>query len=278
MATGNGNRKSPSNAVKIILVIVAVVFLISWISKATTGMADSTWLNIRDGFLITFAAFLTLSIFSFLYNDNPFYKFAEHLYVGVSAAYWMCLGFWSIIVGNFVPHASKTLSTFFKVPFQEYSWFYYVAFAFGVILLMRLLPKAGWIARWPLAVIIGTTAGFNLSRYLHSDFMSQVGNTFQPLFVDWQGAGHFFSNLSLAADGQLVMSAGNWIVVVGVLCGLVYFFFSKEHKGMFGAASRLGIWILMITFGASFGYTVMGRISLLVGRITFLFDDWLSIL
>jgi len=31
------------------------------------------------------AAFLTLSIFSFLYKDNPFYKFAEHLMVGVSA-------------------------------------------------------------------------------------------------------------------------------------------------------------------------------------------------
>jgi hypothetical protein len=34
----------------------------------------------------------------------------------------------------------------------------------------------------------------------------------------------------------------------------------------------------MITFGASFGYTVMGRISLLVGRITFLLDDWLGII
>ena len=31
------------------------------------------------------AAVLTLCIFSFLYKDNPFYKFAEHLFVGVSA-------------------------------------------------------------------------------------------------------------------------------------------------------------------------------------------------
>jgi hypothetical protein len=33
----------------------------------------------------------------------------------------------------------------------------------------------------------------------------------------------------------------------------------------------------MVTFGASFGYTVMGRISLLVGRLTFLFQDWLGL-
>jgi hypothetical protein len=34
----------------------------------------------------------------------------------------------------------------------------------------------------------------------------------------------------------------------------------------------------MLTFGASFGYTVMGRISLLVGRLTFLFHDWLGLI
>jgi hypothetical protein len=31
----------------------------------------------------------------------------------------------------------------------------------------------------------------------------------------------------------------------------------------------------MITFGAAFGYTVMGRIALLAIRIEFLLDDWL---
>jgi len=30
------------------------------------------------------AAFLTLCIFSFLYKDNPFYKFAERLVAGVA--------------------------------------------------------------------------------------------------------------------------------------------------------------------------------------------------
>jgi hypothetical protein len=31
----------------------------------------------------------------------------------------------------------------------------------------------------------------------------------------------------------------------------------------------------MITFGAAFGYTVMGRIALFAIRLEFLFDDWL---
>jgi hypothetical protein len=33
------------------------------------------------------AAFLTLAIFSLLYKDNPFYKVAEHLFVGLSIGY-----------------------------------------------------------------------------------------------------------------------------------------------------------------------------------------------
>ena len=46
------------------------------------------------------AVFLTLAIFSFLYKDNPFYKIAEHLFVGVSAGYWMSMFFWTQIQPN----------------------------------------------------------------------------------------------------------------------------------------------------------------------------------
>jgi len=39
----------------------------------------------------------------------------------------------------------------------------------------------------------------------------------------------------------------------------------------------VGIWFLMVSFGASFGYTVMGRVSLLIGRVQFLIYEWLQI-
>jgi len=38
------------------------------------------------------AALLSLALFSFLYGDNVFYKLAESLFIGVSAAYWMVVG------------------------------------------------------------------------------------------------------------------------------------------------------------------------------------------
>lgn len=265
------------NTPKIVFGAVVAIFLISWIWKGSVSGGENPYLH---GFLVTLAAFLTLAIMSFLYQDNPYYKFAEHLFVGVSAAYWMCLGFWSTIVGNLIPRLSQGLSGFFKVPYIEgaYNFFFFIPVILGILLLMRLSPKGGWISRWPLAFIVGTTAGLNFVRYLRTDFINQISSTIIPLMVNWHGTGNFFSNFSLSATGQLMLIISNFVIFIGVLCGLVYFFFSKEHAGWFGKASRLGIWLLMITFGASFGYTVMGRISLLIGRITFLFKDWLGLI
>ncbi len=261
----------------IAMIAVLGLFILSWVFRSISLVAVQED-YILGGFKITFSAFLTLFILSFLYKDNPFYKFAEHLFVGVSAAFWMSMGFWTTIVGNLIPRLSRSLSEFFQVPYQpgSYNFVYFIPVILGIMLLMRLSRKHGWIARWPLAFIVGTFAGLNLVRYLRSDFIEQVSATFVPLLVNWQGLGHFFSSFNLSSSGQFVAIVGNWVIFLGVVCGIIYFFFSKEHKGAFGAASRVGIWILMITFGASFGYTVMGRISLLVGRITFLFRDWLG--
>ena len=44
-----------------------------------------------------------------------------------------------------------------------------------------------------------------------------------------------------------------------------------------GVASKLGVYFLMVGFGAGSGYTVMSRISLLIGRFLFLIENWLGI-
>jgi hypothetical protein len=68
------------------------------------------------------------------------------------------------------------------------------------------------------------------------------------------------------------------IVFVGIATTLAYFFFSKEHKGWFGKTAKVGTWFLMVFFGATFGYTVMSRISLLIGRVHFLLGDVLHVI
>jgi hypothetical protein len=71
---------------------------------------------------------------------------------------------------------------------------------------------------------------------------------------------------------------GALLLLVGVASILIYFYFSLEHRGAVGRVSQIGIVFLMVGFGASFGYTVMGRVSLLIGRFQFLFQDLPNVL
>lgn len=212
------------------------------------------------------AAFFTLFIFSFLYRDNPFYKIAESVVVGVSAAYWMVVGFWTTIVPNLLGKLAPEWINSWAMPGldTEAEYIYLVPLIMGIMLIWRLAPKGGWISRWPLAFIIGTTAGIRLIGFIHADFLGQIRNTIMSLAVYSPETGLNFWD-----------SIKNIIIVIGVLTTIVYFFFSIEHEGLVGKTAKVGIWFLMITFGAAFGYTVMGRIALLAIRMEFLMNDWL---
>lgn len=221
-----------------------------------------------EHFALWLGGFLTLGIFSFLYKDNPWYKLTEAIYIGISAGYFVVVLFWDnfyskLWVGLFPPERVNEAGEL--VDGVEPDYWLIIGGVLGLLMLMRLFPKVGWISRWPLAFIVGATAGLWLINYFASFVMVQIQDTVTPLFGADYGA-------------SLYVIVGNFVVAVGTFTGLVYFFFSKEHKGAFGSAARVGIFFLMITFGASFGYTVMSRMSLLIGRIDFLFGDWLGMI
>jgi hypothetical protein len=236
-------------------------------------------------FGIWIAAFLTLGIFSFLYRDNPWYKVAESVLIGVSAAYWMINAFWSTLVPNLFGALAPTLVRAVASPNLPVSsspnsdfWLAVVPLILGFMLLWRLAPKGGWISIWPIAFIIGTTAGLKLVSGIEADLMAQAVATMQPLVVlnPADSATATASSFSFSAI-SFWGSIGSVVSVVGVLSVLTYFFFSLEHKGAVGKTARVGVWFLMITFGSAFGLTVMGRITLLAQRFEFLFTDWLNI-
>ncbi len=249
------------------------------VASAWDGDLEIAHPSISRSIGIWVAAFFTLCILSFLYRDNPFYKIAEAVVVGVSAAYWMVVGFWTTMIPNLLaklfPAWVQGWAAPGTSPYREPYWYlYFIPLVLGAMLLWRLAPRGSWIARWPLAFIIGATAGMRLVAYVQADFLSQVRNTIKPLLVV-EGGNQGRSLGEALANIDPWASAANITLVIGVLCCLVYFFFSVEHKGAVGRLAKVGIWFLMITFGAAFGYTVMGRIALLAMRLEFLFDDWL---
>ena len=196
------------------------------------------------------AGIVSIAIFSFLYRDNPVYKFAEHLLVGVSAGYYLVQYFFSA--------AYKKLA----VPvFVNGEYWLIFGGILGGMMFFRLSRKTEWISRYPVAFYVAAWAGYVIPSYIQVRILQQAESTmFNPLAVSLREA------FSLT------------VLLIGVVTTLIYFYFSTEHRGGLKAVSRIGTVFLMIGFGATFGYNVMGRLSLLIGRFQFLLSDWLGII
>ncbi len=206
----------------------------------------------QELFFTWVAAILTLSIFSFLIKDNPFYKFAEHLVVGVTAGYYVIIFYYNAVK----PYLIDPL-------FKEHRYITIIPLILGLLMFTRFSSKYGWLSRWSLAFMIGGSSGFAIPRMVEQRLIKQAEATMIPLY------GHELMAWDII---------NNWFIFAGVLATLIYFFFSREHKGVLGGIARVGIVFIMVGFGASFGYTVMARISLLIGRTYFLIHNWLGII
>lgn len=194
------------------------------------------------------AAFLTIACLSFLYKDNPIFRFAESLFAGIS------LGYYVGIVLN------QTLMPNLFLPMREdfaQNWDLLVPGLLGALLYMRYAPKIGWVSRYALAIYVTYYIGVEFTRKLHGEVLPQMARAIQPL---------------VKLDQATLFSL---IYIAGVFSVLIYFFFSREQGPVTKRIARLGVWFLMISFGAAFGFTVMGRVALLIGRLNFLILDWL---
>jgi hypothetical protein len=200
------------------------------------------------GIAIWISALLTLFAFSFLYKDNPFFRFAESLFAGVSLGYYVGI----VLNQTLLPNLIVPLRTDFGA-----NWDLLVAGAIGLLLYMRYAPRVGWVARYALAIYVAYYIGVEFTRRIHGEELPQLTRTILPLFP--------WSQTTLVS----------LVFIVGVYSVLVYFFFSKEQNAVTRRIARVGIWFLMISFGAGFGFTVMGRIALLIGRLNFLILNWL---
>ena len=141
---------------------------------------------------IWIAAGLTLCVFSFLYKDNPFYKFAEHLYIGLSVGYTIAQT-WDQAIIKYVWYPIK----------EDGNYYVLIPAAIGLLMFSRFIPKYRWLIRWPLAFMIGISAGASIPRTMDSMIFKQMQATIQPL-----------SSINLI------------IIALGLLFTLLYFFFS----------------------------------------------------
>ncbi len=255
--------------------------------------------------------FLTISVLSFLYDDNPIYKITEHLFMGVSIGYGVTEAFWNVLRPNLY---DKLMSG---------EMLYLIPLGLCILLMFKISRKNSWLARIPIAFLVAAYAAVKVTGEASGKLVTQVAESMPNLQQDWQANQYW----NWEADGAGIVSSA--LLVLGLMACLIHFYFSKvpEKLQRFGVpfagvvmlivfsivfadlsianagarftiallvalcaalpclilspykplVSRFGVFVLMLSFGASFGFTVMGRISLAIGRAQHLLGKDLSV-
>ena len=187
----------------------------------------------------------SLCMYSFLYKDNPFFKFGEHVFVGISIGYLLTITYYQVMTNKlYLPMT------------QQGKWWLFIPAFLGLLLLARFIPSLAWLSRISFAFLLGVSSGVAIPRQISSFILKQVEGTLKPVVAVGDGG---IVWITLAGINAL-------LVLIGVVSVLFYFFFSIEHMGTVQRVARVGVYFLMVSFGAAFGYTVMARMSLLIGR------------
>jgi hypothetical protein len=201
----------------------------------------------------------TLAIFSLLYRENPVYRFFEYLFIGLAAGYGLVLTW------------SDVLYTMWYIPvFQQGAWWWMLAFAAGLLYYTIYIRKLAWMSRLLIGTMMGLSAGAAFQQ-VATQYAPQIAASFRPLLPPtWLGVAVRGDSPNLTWQ-QLV---NNWVVLAILVSVMAYFFFSFEHRSaVMRKTANLGRWMLMISFGAIFGQTVMARMALAVSRLWFLLVD-----
>jgi hypothetical protein len=187
------------------------------------------------------AVLLTILSFSgVLYKETPFFRFAEYTFIGVSAGYVLALGVKSILDNAWAPIVKG-------------NYMYAIPIVLGFVLYTRFHKGTAYLSNWSTAFIVGVGAALAIRANIHANFLTQILGTMLPI---------------VAKDAMT--SLNNIVIIVGVAASMLYFTFTREHKGTFGYATKIGRIVIMVAFGSIFAGIILTRLTLIAGRIRFL--------
>jgi hypothetical protein len=203
--------------------------------------------NYFDLFGIWVAGFLSLMVLSVLYRENRFYRLAEHIFIGLSAGYGLVVALQIFLVQAVQPLFRE------NNPQPEYI----VPIIIGALYYAQFSKKISFLYRLPISLSVGFGLGVAIPRALKAFFLQQVIATALPLYV----------------PNDPLQTLNNWVIVFGTALSLLFFVFFRERKGAWGRLTAVGRYVILITLGAIFGSTVMGREAVLIQRMQFLLGD-----
>lgn len=205
--------------------------------------------------------FLTLIIFSYLIGDNPLFRIAVHLFVGVSSGYAATVICYSVLLPRLT-----TLSL--GDPVQLVIGL--VPFFLGATLLTKLTPRISWIGSFALAILVGVGAATAIGGALIGTLIPQAQAAMDAL--NFRSAGSSSEAVFKLFDGVVMLT--------GTVLTLAYFQFSAK-RAPDGTVKRNPILELLawggrvfiaITFGVLFAGVYMAALTAMIERLSSLIN------
>ena len=209
----------------------------------------------------------TLAIFSFVVRENPFYRFFEHLFIGIAAGWGVVLTIqtflWPrILVPLFGLDLVRYPDGSMSGGYNRWMLLYIVPMIFGLFYYFIYSARYNWIAKLVIGFSLGAGGGLAFEGFFNQ-MLPQLKSSFKPLVV---------------LDGNALdwsQSINNIVFVLTLLAVMYDFFFSfRRSSPLLQKVADSGRWLMMVCFGAYFGSTVMARMALLVERLQFLLSTW----
>jgi hypothetical protein len=202
---------------------------------------------------------LTLLVFSYLIGDNPLFRFAIYLFIGVSSGY----------AATAVWHNVLMPRLFSRLDDLDQLILLVVPLILGISLLAKLSPRISWLGNFAMAVLVGVGAATAVGGALIGTLLPQAEAAMNMFDPGAPGGGSFFARL---------LQGG--VMLIGTVLTLASFHYTlgraadgaaKSNRILDGLAWA-GRLFIAITLGVLFAGVYMAALTAMIERLSSLIN------
>jgi hypothetical protein len=201
---------------------------------------------------------LTLMVFSYLIGDNPLFRIAVYLFIGVASGYAATIVLHYVLI----PKLFEPLTAFNPLSI--------IPFVFGISLLAKLFPRISWVGSFAMAVLVGAGAAAAVGGALIGTLLPQAQAAIDGFDIRSAGSG-------LEAASRLLEGL---VMLGGTVFTLASFHFSAgrapdgapRRNRLIEGIAWVGRIFIAITFGVLFAGVYMSALTAMIERLSFILD------
>lgn len=202
---------------------------------------------------------LTLLVFSYLIGDNPLFRFAIYLFIGVSSGYAATAVWHNVLMPRLFSRLGDLNQLILLV----------VPLILGISLLAKLSPRISWLGNFAMAVLVGVGAATAVGGALIGTLLPQAEAAMNMFDPSAPGGGSFFARLFQGG-----------VMLIGTVLTLASFHYTlgraadgaaKSNRILDGVAWA-GRLFLAITLGVLFAGVYMAALTAMIERLSSLIN------